>query len=513
MTYQLSTKAQQILDHLQTTQRAVSPSDIAAALNLNLETVRSLIESLRQQKLIQDHEISTRRYYRLSTEGKRFAKQELPEIRLVKALLKHDQETSLSTLLTNSGLGKVDGQIGLGWARRNGWITVTKSGDQTRLRLAPNAKSKISQHPLQLALNTGLDTGEFGLEGTDIPPSEWKSVQQDLEKRKLAELVTQKTITVLITSTGRHALQLAREQKDLIGDLSPDLLKSGVWREHGFRPYNLQAPTSSLYSGKKHPYLEFIDYVTRVLIGLGFQEAKGPLVETEFWNSDALFMPQDHVAREVHDLYHIKTPKGPGRITDKTILERVAKTHEDGWITGSTGWRYTYNPTIARRLVLRSQTTAVSVRYLSQHQKAPLRMFSIDRNFRPEKFDATHSAEFLQCEGIIGGEALTLRDLMGYLCAIAEGVGIKQIKFKPGFFPFTEPSIEGFIHIPGLGWKEALPGGIFRPEVTRPLGIDFPVLAWGIGIDRLAMAAMGINDIRELATRNLGWLRGASMRF
>ena len=124
-----------------------------------------------------------------------------------------------------------------------------------------------------------------------------------------------------------------------------------------------------------------------------------------------------------------------------------------------------------------------------------------------------NSAEFLQCEGIIGGKNLTLRDLMGYLRAIAEGVGIRKLKFKPGFFPFTEPSIEGFIHIPGLGWKEALPGGIFRPEVTRPLGIDFPVLAWGIGIDRLAMAALDINDIRDLTTRNLGWLRQTSMRF
>jgi phenylalanyl-tRNA synthetase alpha chain len=140
-------------------------------------------------------------------------------------------------------------------------------------------------------------------------------------------------------------------------------------------------------------------------------------------------------------------------------------------------------------------------------------MFSIDRNFRPEKFDATHSAEFIQCEGIIGGEGLTLRDLMGYLKAIARGVGVEQVKFKPGFFPFTEPSVEAFIFIPELGWNELGGSGIFRPEVTLPFGIDFPVLAWGLGTDRLAMAALGVSDIRELATRNLGKLRKASMRF
>jgi phenylalanyl-tRNA synthetase alpha chain len=480
---------------------------------LKANTVRSLIESLRHQKLIQDHETTTQQYFELSAEGQRFAKQSLPEIRLVKALLAQGQEAFLSVLFSSPSMGKADGQIGLGWARRNGWITVTKTDEQTLVRIAPQAKMKISQHPLQQALEAGLKTGQIRLENTTIAPADWKSIQQDLEKRNLAELVTQKALTVVITPKGRTALKRAREQKDLIGDLSPELLKSGVWRESAFRPYNLQAPISPLYPGKKHPYIEFIDYVTRVLIGLGFQEAKGPLVETEFWNCDVLFMPQDHVAREVHDLYHIKTPKNKGKIPDEALLKQVAKTHEDGWTTGSTGWRYTYSADIARRLVLRSQTTAVSVRFLRQHQKAPLRMFSIDRNFRPEKFDATHSAEFLQCEGIIGGEGLTLRDLMGYLRAIAEGVGIHKLKFKPGFFPFTEPSIEGFIHIPGLGWKEALPGGIFRPEVTRPLGIDFPVLAWGIGIDRLAMAALGINDIRELTTRNLAWLRQVSMRF
>lgn len=513
MTHQLSRKAQQILAHLQKTGKPLALSDLSEALKLKENTVRSLIESLRHQKLIQDHETETHQFYRLSAEGKRFAKKGLPEIRLVKALLDQGQDAFLSELLSSPGVGKTDGQIGLGWARRNGWITVTKTDDQTKVRINPPVKTSITQHPLQQALEAGLETGEFRLENTTVPPSGWKTIQEALEKRKLAELVTHKALTVIITPEGRSALKLAHEQKDLIGDLSPEILKSGLWRESAFRPYNLQAPTSPLYSGKKHPYLEFINYVTQVLIGLGFQEAKGPLVETEFWNCDALFMPQDHVAREVHDLYHIKTPKQLGQIPDKLLLKQVAKTHEDGWTTGSTGWRYTYSADIARRLVLRSQTTAVSVRFLRTHQQAPLRMFSIDRNFRPEKFDATHSAEFLQCEGIIGGKNLTLRDLMGYLRAIAEGVGIRKLKFKPGFFPFTEPSIEGFIHIPGLGWKEALPGGIFRPEVTRPLGIDFPVLAWGIGIDRLAMAALDINDIRDLTTRNLAWLRQTSMRF
>ncbi len=513
MKYRISEKARQILDYLRVTGRPTAPKSIATALALNDNTVQSLLVNLRHRKLIKDYETTTIKYYQLTSEGQRFADKGLPEVRLVALLAKGSGEASVSSLAEDKTLDLDEQQLALGWARRNGWITISTRGSETWMHLSPIAIDSSATHPLQLALNATTESGQLHRDQVDFDAKTWKTIKRDLQKRQLAELVTQKMTTVIITPEGNRALDISVLQKDLIQDLTPSLLKSGQWKNRGFLPYNLRAPTSSLYPGKKHPYIEFIDRVKRILIGLGFQEAKGPLVELEFWNNDALFMPQDHVAREVHDMYHVKNPKGPGAILNRTVFEQVAKTHENGWKTGSTGWKYKYSFDIARRLVMRSQTTAVSVRYLIAHQQAPLRMFSIDRNFRPEKFDATHSAEFNQCEGIIGGEGLTLRDLMGYLRAIAEAVGIKKLKFKPGFFPFTEPSIEGFIFIPGIGWKEALPGGIFRPEVTLPLGITFPVLAWGIGIDRLAMAALGISDIRELVTRDLGWLRRASLRF
>lgn len=513
MKQRISEKARQILSYLKSTASPVSPKSITTALKLSDDTVQSLLASLRDRKLIKDHESLTTQFYQLTTEGQRFAEKGLPEVRLVSILAKSDGEISVRALNKEKRLASTERQLALGWARRNGWITISKRNNETWMHLTSKAKDAVANHPLQLALNAAAKSGQLNQTQIDFDTKTWKALQQDVEKRQLAELVTQQTVTVVITPEGSRALDQSASQKDMIQDLTPDLMKSGQWKARAFLPYNLQAPTSPLYPGKKHPYIEFIDRVRRILIGLGFEEAQGPLVELEFWNNDALFMPQDHVAREVHDLYHIKVPRGPGTVLDETIFKQVAKTHENGWKTGSTGWQYKYSFDVARRLVMRSQTTAVSIRYLVEHQQAPLRMFSIDRNFRPEKFDATHSAEFRQCEGIIGGEGLTLRDLMGYLRAIAEGVGIKQVKFKPGFFPFTEPSIEGFIFIPGLGWKEALPGGIFRPEVTLPLGIDFPVLAWGIGIDRLAMAALGIDDIRNLVSRDLGWLRRTSLRF
>jgi phenylalanyl-tRNA synthetase alpha chain len=134
-------------------------------------------------------------------------------------------------------------------------------------------------------------------------------------------------------------------------------------------------------------------------------------------------------------------------------------------------------------------------------------MFILDRNFRAESPDARHAQEFDQCEGIIMDKGLTLRDLMGYLSEICRRVGIIKVRFKPGQFPFTEPSIETYAKHQVLGWIEVAPGGIFRPEVTQPHGIRDSVLAWGIGSGRLYMAAMDISDIRDLFSRDLNWLR------
>ncbi|HID01782.1 MAG TPA: phenylalanine--tRNA ligase subunit alpha, partial [Desulfobacterales bacterium] len=250
-----------------------------------------------------------------------------------------------------------------------------------------------------------------------------------------------------------------------------------------------------------------IDEIRELLIGLGFEEVSSPPIEVNFWNCDALFMPSDHPARGIHDIFYIKDFK-TSKVAKKEIWNNVKETHENGWITSSTGWGH-WNPKLALRLILRSQTTAVSARYLSTltEKDLPRKMFTIDKNYRPDRIDSTHLPEFNQCEGIVVGENVNLRHLIGFIKTIAEAFGIKEVKFQPAFFPFTEPSVVGYIKHPKLGWIEALPGGIFRPEVVLPLGIKVPVLAWGLGIDRLAMVALEIEDIRMLLTHNLNWLR------
>ncbi|MCI4328670.1 MAG: phenylalanyl--tRNA ligase subunit alpha, partial [Thermoplasmata archaeon] len=156
----------------------------------------------------------------------------------------------------------------------------------------------------------------------------------------------------------------------------------------------------------------------------------------------------------------------------------------------------------------RSQTTAVSARFLAGHPKPPFRQYCIDRNFRSDAVDATHHIEFGQCEGILGEEGITLRHLVGVFRELAEAIGIRELKIRPSYFPFTEPSVEGYVRHPRLGWIEVFPGGMFRPEVLRPLGIEVPVAAWGIGVTRLAMIALGVSDIRDLFLDDLGRLTG-----
>ncbi|MBI5036094.1 phenylalanine--tRNA ligase subunit alpha, partial [Candidatus Micrarchaeota archaeon] len=242
------------------------------------------------------------------------------------------------------------------------------------------------------------------------------------------------------------------------------------------------------------------------LVGLGFEEEHGPLVELEFWNMDALFMAQDHPAREIHDVFMLEDPT-KGEILDKEVVEQAKKAHEEG-LEGSKGWRYRWDPEIAVRLVLRSQTTAVSARRLAKGIKPPLRMFSIGRVFRPDEIDWSHFIEFNHCEGIVVDENVNFRELLGYLKRFAvEVFNAEEVKFAPSYFPFTEPSVELYAKIPGRGWAEVGGAGMFRPEMLSALGIKVPVLAWGLGVDRLAMLSLGINDIRDLFSSDLALLK------
>jgi len=317
------------------------------------------------------------------------------------------------------------------------------------------------------------------------------------------------TRAFMLSPSGANAAeQLLRQGvAEEVSQLSPDMLKDGSWRHKRFRKYTISLRAPRVGTGKKHPYREFLDTVKAKLVSMGFQEMRGSLVETEFWNMDALFMPQFHPARDIHDVYFVKDPTHASAM-DESVLSHVAQVHQHGAETGSTGWGYSFDVQRAKRLVLRSQGTAVSARTLAAAPSIPGKYFSIARCFRYDQVDATHATDFFQVEGIVLGEDINFRTLLGLLNLFAREVAqAKEVKFSPAYFPFTEPSVELHVRHPRLGWMELGGAGLFRPEVTLPLGVTVPVIAWGLGLDRMAMVALGIHDIRELFTDNLELIR------
>ncbi|MDR2730684.1 MAG: phenylalanine--tRNA ligase subunit alpha [Treponema sp.] len=343
-----------------------------------------------------------------------------------------------------------------------------------------------------------------------------KSVMPGIAKKRGAADAPFRQIdkeTVVFTLTGTaieaaQALKAAGITGDEIGTLTPAMLESGSWKGKTFRSYNVKTPPVRLTPGRTNPYVKFLENVKDKLASLGFEEFDGPLVETEFWNSDALFMPQFHSARDIHDVYSIAGTAGKAGIAkakaiDEPWLSNIAEAHENGGKTGSRGWNYAFDRDFTRRLILRSQGTVLSAKTLPV-AKIPGKYFGIVRCFRYDRVDATHLPDFYQTEGIVLGEDVNLRTLLGMLEMFAcEVAGAKEVKYVPGYFPFTEPSIEVHIKHPVLGWFELGGSGIFRPEVTESLGVNVPVAAWGLGIDRMALMALGINDLRELFSHDI----------
>ncbi|MDD1717779.1 MAG: phenylalanine--tRNA ligase subunit alpha, partial [Methanoregulaceae archaeon] len=157
--------------------------------------------------------------------------------------------------------------------------------------------------------------------------------------------------------------------------------------------------------------------------------------------------------------------------------------------------------------VLRTHTTCLSIRHLAAHPKPPVKAFCISRVYRREAVDPTHLPEFEQLEGIVMDRGVNFRHLLGYLKEFYHRMGFENMRFRPAYFPYTEPSVEPETYVEGLGWIELGGAGVFREEVTAPWGISDPVLAWGLGLSRLAMLKLGLRDLRQLYRSDIEWLR------
>jgi phenylalanyl-tRNA synthetase alpha chain len=243
---------------------------------------------------------------------------------------------------------------------------------------------------------------------------------------------------------------------------------------------------------------------------MGFKEMKGSLMQTAFWDLDALFVPQDHPAREMQDTFFLSKP-AKGKIIDAELFKRVKATHENGWTTGSKGWQYKFSEEKSQENLLRTHTTVLSARTIAALKKSdlPAKFFSVGKVFRNEALDWKHLFEFYQVEGIVIDPNANMTHLKGYLREFYKKMGFEKVRIRPSHFPYTEPSaeVEGF-HPIKKEWVELGGSGIFRPEVVKPLlGFEVPVLAWGLGLERVITEYYHITDLRDCYKNDLEQLR------
>jgi len=453
--------------------------------------------SLTTKKLAKVHE-QKQTIIALSEEGKHHARRGLPERRLINALIKLGGEATIEEVVNEATLEKRFLAIALGWLHRKGWAVIKKR--EHILKALKEPTIGVEEKLLSLL-------GERGTLIAEELDKELQNAISVLKKRGLLK-IDEKTVRELeLTEAGWQLVKRGIKIVEEISQLTPELIRTGRWREVKLRRFDVTAPGPVVYPGKIHPAQQIIQRVREIFLEMGFTEIRGPIVETAFWNFDALFQPQDHPAREMMDTFYLEFPR-EGGLPRKSVVDAVAKTHESGWITGSRGWEYVWSPDEARKLILRTHTTSVTIRHLAEHKEPPVKVFSVDRVYRNEKVDYKHLAEFHQIEGIVMDQNVTLRDLMGTLKEFYLKLGLKKVQFWPSYFPYTEPSVQSTVYVPELkAWIELCGMGIFRPEVLEPLGIKYPVLAWGGGLERLIMLKLGVDDVRFLYRNDVGWIR------
>ncbi|RME53286.1 phenylalanine--tRNA ligase subunit alpha [Candidatus Woesearchaeota archaeon] len=341
-----------------------------------------------------------------------------------------------------------------------------------------------------------------------VPKEVVESVRYLVGLKGYAEKVVRKERFAKPTLLGVRVAKIAPAE-ELVERLSSSMLKNGSWKGKSFRAFDVRVNVKPRYEGRVHFVNEAIEYVRRIWLDMGFVEMEGGVVQTAFWNMDALFIPQDHPAREMQDTFYLKDPS-KGHVP-KRLASRVKAVHENGGGTGSTGWREPWRVEKARELLLRTHTTVLSARTLAGLSKKdlPAKFFSIGKVYRNEALDWKHLFEFHQVEGIVVDPEANLQHLKGYLSAFYRKMGFAKVRMRPAHFPYTEPSIETEVFdARRKEWIEMGGSGIFRPEVTYPLlGEEIPVLAWGLGLERIITAYFGIKDLREIYSNDVEQLR------
>ena len=497
----LSYQEKRVLQTLQKTGSGVTPEHVLEAGGFTqLVEVMNGASWLQSKGIISIEESSQKVY---SLKSKEIAEKGLPERRALNAI--QNMGGKITMVALERSIAKEEMPIVIGWLRRKNLVRMEKSGPDTLISLSDAGIKALTTEMEDEKVLRSLVSGEKP--ETELPAAVVAQLKgrQDLVSEKL--VVSRK---LYLTELGQKVMSLGIDIKEEIAQLTPELIQSGRWKDASFRKYDINTFAPAVYAAKKHPLTRIADEVRRIFVQMGFEEIDDEYVQPAFWNMDALFTPQDHPARDQQDTFYLKHPSRICLDEEKKLIEMVKSVHENGGDTGSLGWRYEWSKAEAERALLRTHTTVNTIRYLSKHPDPPVKVFSLSRVFRNEAIDSTHLPEFMQIEGIVMEENASFDMLVGILKDFYKRMGFEQIRVRPGYFPYTEPSMEVEVFWNGK-WMELGGAGIFRPEVTAPFGVKHPVLAWGQGFERLAMLRWGLKDIRDLYVTDMEMLRQSPM--
>ncbi|KAF8118396.1 hypothetical protein N665_0005s0159 [Sinapis alba] len=461
-----------ILGFLQNNEEISDSGEFAVEQNLNHDEVKNVIKSLQGFLYIEAKELK-RETLVLTDEGKKYAAEGSPEFHFFSAV---PEEGSISKDDLEKKLETSVFKIGSTQAAKKKWVAMGKQVS----RKVQHVEDKVKESLLQIQQGLELD-------------------QESLNSLKTRKLIASQGWTGY--SDVKKGPNYAPKRKIFATDLTRENLQN--WKELEFKEYNFNAKGQPLDAGHLHPILKVRKQFKDIFCQMGFEEMPtNNFVESSFWNFDALFQPQQHPARDSHDTFFLKAPSTTRELPEDYV-ERVKQVHESGGY-GSRGYNYEWKREEANKNLLRTHTTAVSSRMLYALAKGPFtpkKYYSIDRVFRNEAVDRTHLAEFHQIEGLICDRGLTLGDLIGVLQEFFRRLGMSQLRFKPAYNPYTEPSMEIFSYHEGLKkWVEIGNSGMFRPEMLQPMGLpeDVRVIAWGLSLERPTMILYGIDNIRDL---------------
>lgn len=497
-----------VLLALKDNKEPIAVKDLAEQLGIDQIFVAAAGQILTELKLVNTYTTSSTEYS-LGKTGQYFAERgKLPERIVIEALSQNSGALKISELGEKTACDQKLLAQSLKILQEKGWT----SNERGELTLTSLGTAALDNTTAEDAVFSELSQGPWQIDATSHIAEEKKSALQALRER--SQFVQEKersTKLLTLTDAGRLCVSAGIEERVDVTTITPDLLKDGAWRKVNFRPYNIQDEAQVALPGKPHPFVQIIEQTRKTFLEMGFAEVKSPHAESAFWDFDALFQPQDHPARDMQDTFYLETP-ATALLPDADLVERTRRTHEDGGSTGSTGWGYKWSSDLARKTVLRTHTTAASIRALHAHPQSPYKAFCIGRVFRRETIDYKHLPVFYQVDGIIVDKHASLANLIWVIREFYRKMGFSQVEVRPSFFPYTEPSLEVFVYMKSKNeWVEMGGAGVFRPEVTRPLGCDSPVLAWGFGLERLAMFTYNLKDIRDIYLANIKWLREVTL--